>query len=168
MNILNSFSKIKSWLRITKPTKTSFNHSNNSCVTRRNFRTRTKVIFIIKYKLKKKKKINRKLIYLFRYNDELGFNYLSFLKDIDATPITTPLYKTMLEELKQLNSEPPQKAPSSDDEDIVLIIAKIKAKVIRERVTVIIKTEIVVDIPSSSVSYRIILDIYILFFVRNI
>ncbi|XP_057325404.1 uncharacterized protein LOC130667663 [Microplitis mediator] len=72
-----------------------------------------------------------------RYNDELGFNYLSFLKDIDATPITTPLYKTMLEEMKQLNSEPPQTTPSPNDEDIILIIAKVKAKVIRERVTVI-------------------------------
>ncbi|XP_074114898.1 uncharacterized protein LOC141537673 [Cotesia typhae] len=72
-----------------------------------------------------------------RYNDELGFNYASFLKDLDSKTVEAPLYGKMLEEMKHLNSESPKTDPSVDDKDIVQIIAKIKAKLVRERITVL-------------------------------
>ncbi|CAD6233859.1 GSCOCG00007354001-RA-CDS [Cotesia congregata] len=72
-----------------------------------------------------------------RYNDELGFNYAYFLKDLDSKIVEAPLYGKMLEEMKHLNLESPKTDPSVDDKDIVQIIAKIKAKVVRERIMVL-------------------------------
>lgn len=71
-----------------------------------------------------------------RYNDELGFDYVAFLKELEAIKIEEPLYKSMLEEKKKINAEKPPPEGSVDETNIVLILAKIKAKVVRERVKV--------------------------------
>ncbi|XP_034184983.2 uncharacterized protein LOC117606539 isoform X1 [Osmia lignaria lignaria] len=71
-----------------------------------------------------------------RYNDELGFNYVLFLKELEAIKIEEPLYKSMLEEKMKINAEKPPPEGSVDEKNIVLILAKIKAKIVRERVKV--------------------------------
>lgn len=72
-----------------------------------------------------------------RYNDDLGFNYIWFLQEVEARPIEEPLYHQMLEDKKRINAEKPLSEPHEDETNIVLILAKIKAKVVRERIKVI-------------------------------
>ncbi|XP_036148032.1 uncharacterized protein LOC105829378 isoform X2 [Monomorium pharaonis] len=72
-----------------------------------------------------------------RYNDDLGFNYIQFLQELEPEPIVEPLYVRMLEEKKQLNAEKPSCEPREEETNIVLILAKIKAKVVRERIKVL-------------------------------
>lgn len=72
-----------------------------------------------------------------RYNDDLGFNYTRFLQELELQPIAVPLYHRMLEDKKRLNAEKPPSEPHENETNIVLILAKIKAKVVRERIKVI-------------------------------
>ncbi|CAL7935870.1 unnamed protein product [Xylocopa violacea] len=72
-----------------------------------------------------------------RYNDELGFNYSWFLKELEARQIEEPLYQSMLKEKTIINAEKPPPEATVDETNIVLILAKIKAKVVRERIKVI-------------------------------
>lgn len=72
-----------------------------------------------------------------RYNDDCGFNYGRFLADLEAVPITVPLYVDMLEEKRIINSQQPLPKPCQDERDIALILSKIKAKVLRERIKVL-------------------------------
>ncbi|XP_076647707.1 uncharacterized protein LOC143356146, partial [Halictus rubicundus] len=72
-----------------------------------------------------------------RYNNDVGFNYIWFLKEIESKPIEPPLYNSVLEEKKRLNSERPPPEVDANETNIVLILAKIKAKVVRERIKVI-------------------------------
>ncbi|RLU20681.1 hypothetical protein DMN91_007294 [Ooceraea biroi] len=72
-----------------------------------------------------------------RYNDDLGFDYNRFLQELEARLIAEPLYHRMLEEKKRLNAEKPPSEPRDDETNIVLILAKIKAKVVRERIKVL-------------------------------
>ncbi|XP_076678862.1 uncharacterized protein LOC143374525 [Andrena cerasifolii] len=69
-----------------------------------------------------------------RYNDELGFNYIWFLEELEARPVEEAVYLSMLEEKKKINAEKPSPVVGADETNIVLILAKIKAKVVRERV----------------------------------
>ncbi|XP_012253830.2 uncharacterized protein LOC105684778 [Athalia rosae] len=71
-----------------------------------------------------------------RYNDELGFNYAWFIEEMEARKPEVPLYNSMLEEKKLLNAEKPMPKATSDESNILLILAKIKAKVVRERIRV--------------------------------
>lgn len=71
-----------------------------------------------------------------RYNDDLGFNYTLFLEELEPQPIVEPLYHRMLEDKKRLNAEKPPTEPHEDETNIVLILAKIKAKVVRERINI--------------------------------
>ncbi|XP_018398309.1 PREDICTED: uncharacterized protein LOC108776253 [Cyphomyrmex costatus] len=72
-----------------------------------------------------------------RYNDDMGFNYTRFLQEIELQPIVEPLYYSMLEDKKRLNAERPPFEPHEDETNVVLILAKIKAKVVRERIKVL-------------------------------
>lgn len=72
-----------------------------------------------------------------RYNDDLGFDYFRFLQELEARPIEEPLYRQMLEDKIRINAEKPPSEPHEDETNIVLILAKIKAKVVRERIKVI-------------------------------
>lgn len=72
-----------------------------------------------------------------RYNDYLGFNYFQFLQELEARPIEEPLYCQMLEDKIRINAEKSPSEPHEDETNIVLILAKIKAKVVRERIKVI-------------------------------
>ncbi|KAG7211846.1 hypothetical protein KM043_011069 [Ampulex compressa] len=71
-----------------------------------------------------------------RYNDDLGFNYFLFLQELEAQPAPEQLYYRMLEEKKKINAQKPLPQAGVDETNIVLILAKIKAKVVRERVKV--------------------------------
>ncbi|XP_046829104.1 uncharacterized protein LOC124428730 [Vespa crabro] len=72
-----------------------------------------------------------------RYNDDLGFDYYRFLMELEAKPITAPLYDRILEEKKKINAEIKVLSSGTEDEtNIVLVLAKIKAKVVRERIKV--------------------------------
>lgn len=72
-----------------------------------------------------------------KYNDDMGFNYTRFLQELEFQPIVEPLYYRMLEDKKRLNAERPPSEPHEDETNIILILAKIKAKVVRERIKVI-------------------------------
>nr|XP_031846381.1 uncharacterized protein LOC116432948 [Nomia melanderi] len=72
-----------------------------------------------------------------RYNDELGFNYVWFLKELESKPIEASLYDSVLQEKQRINSERPPPEADANETNSVLILAKIKAKVVRERVKVI-------------------------------
>ncbi|KAK1121499.1 hypothetical protein K0M31_010302 [Melipona bicolor] len=72
-----------------------------------------------------------------RYNNDLGFNYNWFLKELEAQRIEEPLYHSMIKEKRQINAEKPPPEVTAEETNIVLILAKIKAKVVRERIKVI-------------------------------
>ncbi|CAK9796667.1 hypothetical protein ANTQUA_LOCUS837 [Anthophora quadrimaculata] len=72
-----------------------------------------------------------------RYKNDLGFNYNGFLMELEARKIEEPLYNSVLQEKKKINAEKPTPEATADETNIVLILAKIKAKVVRERVRVI-------------------------------
>lgn len=72
-----------------------------------------------------------------RYNDDLGFDYYRFLMELEAKPVVEPLYDRILEEKKRINVEAKTLPTDNEDEtNIVLVLAKIKAKVVRERIKV--------------------------------
>ncbi|KOX77600.1 hypothetical protein WN51_09264 [Melipona quadrifasciata] len=72
-----------------------------------------------------------------RYNNDLGFNYNWFLKELEAQRIEEPLYHSMVKEKRQINAEKPPPEVTAEETNIFLILAKIKAKVVRERIKVI-------------------------------
>ncbi|XP_015588421.1 uncharacterized protein LOC107264555 [Cephus cinctus] len=71
-----------------------------------------------------------------RYNDDIGFNYVYFIEELESLPVTEPLYFSMLEEKKIINAEKLPAEPTEEETNIVTILAKIKAKIVRERVKV--------------------------------
>lgn len=77
-----------------------------------------------------------------RYNNDLGFNYTQFLQELESQPIAEPLYLQILEDKKRINAEKPPSEPREDETNIVLILAKVKAKVVRERIKVIYNSNI--------------------------
>ncbi|PSN41117.1 hypothetical protein C0J52_19046 [Blattella germanica] len=72
-----------------------------------------------------------------RYNDDMGFNYFWFLREAEPKKFEPPLYDAYVETIKKLNEEPPPRTPANKETDIVEILAKIKGKVVRERIRVI-------------------------------
>lgn len=91
-----------------------------------------------------------------RYNDDVGFNYFWFLKEVDPKPCEEQLvddlkcilrkifklffsfqYANFLKISQKLNEPKPPKPPSRHEKDIIQILAKIKGKVVRERIRVI-------------------------------
>ncbi|XP_050463997.1 uncharacterized protein LOC126858035 [Cataglyphis hispanica] len=72
-----------------------------------------------------------------RYNNDLGFNYTQFLQELESQSIVEPLYLQMLEYKKRINAEKLPSEPHEDETNIVLILAKIKAKVVRERIKIL-------------------------------
>ncbi|XP_063987045.1 uncharacterized protein LOC135167617 [Diachasmimorpha longicaudata] len=71
-----------------------------------------------------------------RYNDEMGFNYAQFLQALEALTITSPLYEKLLQEKRLLNAERALAIPCQDEREIVHVLGKIKAKIVRERIKV--------------------------------
>ncbi|KAJ9598822.1 hypothetical protein L9F63_026644, partial [Diploptera punctata] len=72
-----------------------------------------------------------------RYNDDMGFNYFWFIREAEPKKFEEPLYMGYVENIKKLNVEPVPPPPKNKETDIVEILAKIKGKVVRERVRVI-------------------------------
>nr|XP_023016992.1 uncharacterized protein LOC111506210 [Leptinotarsa decemlineata] len=70
-----------------------------------------------------------------RFNDDVGFNYFWFLKDVEFS-CDEPLYTQFVADTLKLNKEPPKKKVQRQEQDIVKIMAKIKGKVVRERIRV--------------------------------
>ncbi|XP_072384086.1 uncharacterized protein [Diabrotica undecimpunctata] len=70
-----------------------------------------------------------------RYNNDIGFNYFWFLKDVESRPVE-PLYKQFVEDMNKVNAPRPKKTATRQEQDIVLIMAKIKGKVVRERIRI--------------------------------
>ncbi|CAH1119695.1 unnamed protein product [Phaedon cochleariae] len=71
-----------------------------------------------------------------RFNDDVGFNYFWFLKDVDSSN-AEPLYTQFVTDMLKLNAEKPMEKPTRREQDIVQIMAKIKGKVVRERIRVL-------------------------------
>lgn len=72
-----------------------------------------------------------------RFNDDLGFNYFWFLREVEPKRHEEPLFVGFVEDMKKLNAPKPKRHPTRHEKDIVLILAKIKGKVVRERIRVI-------------------------------
>ncbi|XP_045460656.1 uncharacterized protein LOC123671052 [Harmonia axyridis] len=72
-----------------------------------------------------------------RYNSDMGFNYFHFLKEVEPKREEVPLYQGLYAKTKAVNQPPPKKPPTREEKDIVQILAKIKAKVVRDRIRVV-------------------------------
>nr|CAD7394940.1 unnamed protein product [Timema cristinae] len=72
-----------------------------------------------------------------RYNDELGFNYFWFLKEVEPNRYEEPLYNAYSEEMKRLNCRETKRKSLDRERDIVEILAKIKGHIVRRGVRVI-------------------------------
>ncbi|XP_017773462.1 PREDICTED: uncharacterized protein LOC108560438 [Nicrophorus vespilloides] len=72
-----------------------------------------------------------------RFNDDMGFNYFWFLKEAEPKPHEEALFTGFLEAMEKVNAEKPCKPVDRSEKDIILILAKIKGKVVRERIRVI-------------------------------
>lgn len=64
-----------------------------------------------------------------RYNDDLGFNYFWFLKDVEAKEFEEPLYESFVAEMKKINAPRKPGKPANRETDIVKVLAKVKGKV---------------------------------------
>ncbi|GLV45240.1 chaoptin [Carabus blaptoides fortunei] len=71
-----------------------------------------------------------------RFNDDVGFNYFWFLKEMEAKRFETPLFESYMADIKRLNAPKVRKPPTHKETDIVAILAKIKGKIVRERIRV--------------------------------
>ncbi|KAG5882903.1 hypothetical protein JTB14_020171 [Gonioctena quinquepunctata] len=71
-----------------------------------------------------------------RFNDDVGFNYFWFLKDVESAS-ADPLYPQFISDMLKLNKGAPTKKPHRQEQDIVKILAKVKGKVVRERIRVL-------------------------------
>ncbi|CAG2054299.1 unnamed protein product [Timema podura] len=72
-----------------------------------------------------------------RYNDELGFHYFWFLKEVEPKRYEEPLYNAYSEEMKRLNCRETKRKSLDRERDIVEILAKIKGHVVRRGIRVI-------------------------------
>ncbi|KAJ8916967.1 hypothetical protein NQ315_008367 [Exocentrus adspersus] len=72
-----------------------------------------------------------------RFNNDMGFNYVWFLKDVEPRPDEEPLFTNFVADMKRLNKPPEKRKPTRQEQDIVQIMAKLKGKVVRERIRVL-------------------------------
>ncbi|KAF5278622.1 hypothetical protein FQA39_LY00664 [Lamprigera yunnana] len=72
-----------------------------------------------------------------RYNDDVGFNYFWFLREMESKYIEPPLYAGLYSEMKKLQEQKPLKIRDRKEKDIVCVLAKIKGKVVRDRIRVL-------------------------------
>ncbi|CAH1971344.1 unnamed protein product [Acanthoscelides obtectus] len=72
-----------------------------------------------------------------RFNNDMGFNYFWFLKDVEPKPEEEPLFRGFVKVTRKLNEEPMKKLKNRKERDIIQIMAKLKGKVVRERIRVI-------------------------------
>nr|CAD7461961.1 unnamed protein product [Timema tahoe] len=72
-----------------------------------------------------------------RYNDELGFHYFWFLKEVEPKRYEEPLYNAYSEEMKRLNCRETKRKSLDRERDIVEILAKIKGHVVCRGIRVI-------------------------------
>ncbi|KAK4881782.1 hypothetical protein RN001_005101 [Aquatica leii] len=70
-----------------------------------------------------------------RFNDELGFNYFWFLREVEPK-YEQPLFAGLVSDMKKINAPPRPKPTERKEKDIVLILAKIKGKVVQDRVRI--------------------------------
>ncbi|KAK0166586.1 hypothetical protein PV327_004079 [Microctonus hyperodae] len=72
-----------------------------------------------------------------RYNDEMGFNYALFLRELEAATTVIPFNESILPQTMRTSIAETLESQSNDENnDIALILTKIKAKVVRERIQV--------------------------------
>ncbi|KAB0801730.1 hypothetical protein PPYR_03916 [Photinus pyralis] len=69
-----------------------------------------------------------------RFNDDLGFNYFWFLREVEPKRHELPLFTGFISDMKKLNAPKPPKPVERNEKDIVMVLAKIKSKVVRERI----------------------------------
>ncbi|CAG9765528.1 unnamed protein product [Ceutorhynchus assimilis] len=72
-----------------------------------------------------------------RFKNDIGFNYVWFLKEVEPKPDDDPLYMDFVEDMKRLNAEPAKRPATRQEKDILQILAKIKGRVVRERIRVL-------------------------------
>uniref|UniRef100_A0A1Q3FT57 Uncharacterized protein n=1 Tax=Culex tarsalis TaxID=7177 RepID=A0A1Q3FT57_CULTA len=71
-----------------------------------------------------------------RYCDDLGFNYVDFLKDVDPCPKIASAYEEMQDRLAKINADTGPE-PHPHERDIVRVLAKVKGQVVRRRLRIV-------------------------------
>ncbi|XP_039441985.1 uncharacterized protein LOC120422565 [Culex pipiens pallens] len=71
-----------------------------------------------------------------RYSDDLGFNYVNFLKDFDPCPKIASAYEEMQDRLAKINADAGPE-PHPHEQDIVRVLAKVKGQVVRRRLRIV-------------------------------
>lgn len=91
-----------------------------------------------------------------RYGNDLGFNYMKFLKDIDEVEFCENKHEKIIKMLKLINDDHP--LPCTNPEiTIIEVLAKIKGEIVRKRIdfeNFIRNTELVGDKPILSHEFR--------------
>ncbi|XP_058811416.1 uncharacterized protein LOC131676318 [Topomyia yanbarensis] len=72
-----------------------------------------------------------------RYSDDLGFNYVKFLNDVDPMPVIRSAYEDLQTRLAVLNAADNRTAPDPHQCDIVRVLAKVKGQVVRRKLRII-------------------------------
>lgn len=72
-----------------------------------------------------------------RFNDDIGFNYFWFLREVEPKPHEEPLFTGFFEAMQKVNAPKKCKPVDRKEHDIILILAKIKGKAVRERIRVL-------------------------------
>lgn len=70
-----------------------------------------------------------------RYSDEMGFNYVRFMKEVDPQDRFITKYEKYIERKTLVNSER-SSCPKENERNIVQILAKIKAQTVRKRTNI--------------------------------
>ncbi|XP_034232706.1 uncharacterized protein LOC117640356 [Thrips palmi] len=71
-----------------------------------------------------------------RFSDDMGVDYYRLLREVEPGTLEEPLYNDFFENRKLVNWKEWNDHPERREKDIVWILAKIKAKVVRERVRI--------------------------------
>ncbi|XP_058467684.1 uncharacterized protein LOC131440430 [Malaya genurostris] len=72
-----------------------------------------------------------------QYSDDLGFNYVSFLKDVDPVPVIRSAYKDLQFRQAVLNKMSQHLAMHPHQCDIVRVLAKVKGQTVRRKLRII-------------------------------
>ncbi|KAK0079021.1 hypothetical protein PV325_001848 [Microctonus aethiopoides] len=71
-----------------------------------------------------------------RYNDEMGFNYALFLRELEAATTVIPFNESIPQTMRTSIAETLESQSNDENNDVELTLAKIKAKVVRERIQI--------------------------------
>lgn len=72
-----------------------------------------------------------------RFNNDMGFNYMWFLREADPRDYAIPRYEIFRDRQILVNTPAPAERPSLEELDIVQVVAKIKGQTVRRRMRIV-------------------------------